>query len=513
MPIHDNPDHRRTSESGLLLAIGDRDPLALAEAYHRVGSAAFASARRLLGSAGDAEAVVRGVFAALWTRPPDDAPLEGWVRARAHELGVERLAAAGRPAASPSAAELVPELGPLQVRRPDAVEQALADLEDRDRRALVLAHDHGVPSSRQGPGAGRALVRALTALAGPDASGDGGAACDDQEGLADWVLGLLPADRAESMHAAVAARPDCTELVRTLRRGRRRLEGLPPTGDAGQRILVAVVAGLPVMTPPTRPSARRAAGRVAGRAGSPGDSVVARDGGEPGVSPWAPEPVAADPPATAPPPTPAQFDAVDEAPPPVAQVAAEDPVDVVRTTRRGPRHGADPLPDGATGGTREDVVPSAGRRAAAAPHDDAEEDDPGSAPDGAATEDDGSRTRRPVLQDGDDGDASHDDDPDRVWAPPRPLAEASDRAGADVTSRSTVVLDDRDAAPTGDLGPSAAAGGSTRAPARGDDDDDADGGAPEEDRSSVRSTVLTIVIALLSIGVGFVVVSALLSAL
>lgn len=490
MPIHDEPDHRRASDTALIAAIGARDPLALAEAYHRTGPAAHACARRLLGSPAEAEAVLRGVYAQLWAEPPSDGPLEGWVRGRAHALGVARLASTGRPAAAPSTAELVPELGaPSSHRRPEPVEEVLGRLDDRDRRALVLAHDHGVPSGRQGAGADRALVRALLAVAGPDDTVPAGV-CDDVDGLADWVLGLVAEDRAAVLHAQVAARPDCAERVRALRRGRRRMEGLPPTADAGQRVLVAVVAGLPVdrdraaVTAPAPP-----------REDSAPDATVqvVRTARRPERGPGRTSP--AGPPPAGPPPA-----------------------------------GPSPEPDTGTA-TDAVVVPSAARRAAApapADHDapslaaaraPADRDAPAPAPavraaqDGAA---DPPAPRRAVLVDGADGGGgptgrrtsggAHTPvaDPDAAWAPPGPLAapapdppnpvepEPLDRSDG---GRGATVVDDLH---EDDIG------------WRDDDSHDDD---RDERSSSVRSTVLTIVIALLSIGVGFVVVSALLSAL
>jgi len=537
--IQESADHRRASEAELLAAVGGRDPLALAEAYHRVGAAAYASARRLVGSATEAEAVLRGVFGTLWDRPPSDVPLEGWARAHAHALGVERLMAASRPAASPSAAELVPELGPAQSRRPDVVEQALIGLEERDRRALVLAHDHGVPAHRQGHGAGRALVRALTVLAGPDPRGDEDAGCDDQEGLGDWVLGLLPAGDAEAVHARVAARSGCADLVRTLRRGRRRLEGLPPTADAGQRILVAVVAGLPVPAPRTagsRPGPVAVAPRSARpptaeprpapaahapapathapapatRAPAPATDVADRAGADVAD----PADTGADGPAAA-------DETAQWAPPAVVDVAPDEDVTVgvVRTTRRARRADVEtpaardpgpsepPSADDRT--AADDVVPSAARRAAAAPAEERAVVPPATG-EGAAT--DGvdapprvvpsePRTRELLLDD----DRGGDREGDAAWAPPGPLAQANRRTGGATAAPGPVL-------PAATSDPDTAeppARGSTRTPVYDDDGDD----DSERDGSSVRSTVLTIVIALLSIGVGFVVVSALLSAL
>lgn len=241
----DVPDHRRSSEPELLDALRARDPLALAEAYHRSIAAAHACARRLLATSGEIEGLLRAVYTELWNEPPLGEALEAWVRGRCFALAAGHLRAQGRPAASPSAALLLPDLGAPDVRYLDVAERALADLAEGPRMALLLAHDRGVPSERQdSPDAGEALNSALETLAGPEPAGEAPTeACDDLSLLADWSLGLVEPLRAAQIAAAVANRPACAARARTLRRGRRRLEGLPPTPDMGQRILVMVLTG------------------------------------------------------------------------------------------------------------------------------------------------------------------------------------------------------------------------------------------------------------------------------
>ncbi|MBA2528862.1 MAG: hypothetical protein H0V19_02685, partial [Euzebyales bacterium] len=78
----DPPDHRRTTEAGLLAALRQRDPLALAEAYHRTVPAAYAVARRLLPGSAQVETLLRSLYADLWGNPPGDVALVGWVRRR-----------------------------------------------------------------------------------------------------------------------------------------------------------------------------------------------------------------------------------------------------------------------------------------------------------------------------------------------------------------------------------------------------------------------------------------------
>ena len=244
----DLPDHRRATEDDLVAALRSRDPLALAEAYHRTIPAAHAAARRLLSGSAEVEALLRQVYAELWSDPPQGVALEGWVRSRCFAIAVDDLRERDAAPASPSLTALLPELPKPDVRYLDAAERALAELAPDPRRTLLMAHDRGIPTTEHGdPDADRALVEALLALAGPEAGSEpldpGG--CADIPGVGDWILGLVPSRESTRIAAQVAADPACTALAKALRRGRRRLEGLPPTPDMGQRVLVVVLAGAP----------------------------------------------------------------------------------------------------------------------------------------------------------------------------------------------------------------------------------------------------------------------------
>jgi DNA-directed RNA polymerase specialized sigma24 family protein len=297
----DLPDHRRATEEQLVEALRNRDPLALAEAYHRSIPAAHATARRLLSGSSEVEALLREVYTELWSSPPNGAALEGWIRARCFELAAEDLRERDAAPASPSLTTLLPELPRPEVRYLDAAERALAELGDAERKALLLAHDKGVPSEEQNvPDAGAALVTALIALAGPEPGSDtpNPQACDEVPFIADWILGLLPPERATRVADEVAARPECTALAKALRRGRRRLEGLPPTPDMGQRVLVTVLAGAPAPVPVPAPAAAAApAAGAAGVAATPASalpSALDDTGDLTPITPGAPPEVAID---------------------------------------------------------------------------------------------------------------------------------------------------------------------------------------------------------------------------
>ncbi len=252
-------DLRRATEGVLLDALEVRHPLSLAEAYHRTVPAAHAVARRLMSSADDIEDLLLAAYTQLWESPPTAGPLEGWMRRTVWTLGVDRLRAAGAAPASPSLAGLVPDLPAPDVRFLDAAERAIAELPDEERRALLLAHDKGVPTSAQEPGAAQALARALSALAGPETSAADRAAldedgCQDVDAMGDWCLGLATSREEAEVDEAIETRPGCAAVSRAARRGRRRVEGLPATPDMGQRVLVQVLTGAAGLAAPAAPA-------------------------------------------------------------------------------------------------------------------------------------------------------------------------------------------------------------------------------------------------------------------
>lgn len=248
MLLHiERSDYRRSKEADLLSGLRSRDPLALAEAYHRTSPAAHACARRLLGNTPEAEALLHAVYAQLWTAPPETARLEGWVRSRCFRLGSDHLRERDQAPASPSLALLLPDLPTFEGVTRDPAEDVLAALPEEERRAVLLAHDQGLPTTAQdGSDPAGALDRGLMALAGPGEGAEEGSgqACADLVGMADWTLGLLEADHAARVARAVVDRRPCASRSRALRRGRRRLEGLPAAPDMGQRVLASVLGDL-----------------------------------------------------------------------------------------------------------------------------------------------------------------------------------------------------------------------------------------------------------------------------
>jgi hypothetical protein len=247
MPGAPLPDHRRSPEGLLLAAIRAADHLALAEAWQRTAPAAHAVARRAAGP-GDAEQILHALYAELWHAPAPTEPLERWARSRCFALSVELLRAKGRAPAAPSIRKVLPDLPPAAEGRAaalDPVERVLAALPAEAVRALVRAHDQGRPTwTHPERGAATALWLALATLAG--AAEETPDEVDlHAHPLGDLALGLLAPAQAEVLQDLLLDAPRLAEQARVLRRGSRRMEGLPPGPELGPRILLAVVAGVP----------------------------------------------------------------------------------------------------------------------------------------------------------------------------------------------------------------------------------------------------------------------------
>lgn len=246
------PDHRRSPEGTLLAAIRAGDHLALAEAWQRTAPAAHAVARRLVGPA-DAELILHRLYAELWRSPDSTKPLERWARSRCFALSMELLRAEGRGPAAASVCRAVPDLPAPRSTALDPVERVLSGLPDDVTRALVRAHDQGLPTwTHPEPGAPAALRQALRTLAGAPDTPD--TPDIDDHPLGDLALGLLDPAQGEVLQNLLLDTPELAEQARVLRRGSRRMEGLPPAPELGPRILLAVVAGVPAAAPMPAPA-------------------------------------------------------------------------------------------------------------------------------------------------------------------------------------------------------------------------------------------------------------------
>jgi RNA polymerase sigma-70 factor (ECF subfamily) len=144
----------------LVEAIAGGDAAALAQLYDRAGRLVFALASRLLGDPSSAEEVTLDVFLRVWRRAESFDPRRGsvtaWLLAMARSRALDRLRAAnarGRretPLSSEMAASLGErgESGGVQAEiareRRSAVQRALAELPEPQRRAVVLAYFPGL---------------------------------------------------------------------------------------------------------------------------------------------------------------------------------------------------------------------------------------------------------------------------------------------------------------------------------------------------------------------------------
>nr|MBA2529740.1 class F sortase [Euzebyales bacterium] len=241
----------------------DRDALAFVEVYQRTAPAAHAVARRLLGRTGHVEAALRSVYSDLWLAPPCDGSLIRWVRGRCFAVAAADLRHRAAAPAEPSVATLLDDLPTPTVHHLTRAERCLADLSERGRRAVLLAHDAGVASADQpDPDAADLIEAGLLALADPDAPPETRTP-SGVEGLADWVLGLLPEADAAAVTAAIEGDRELAARTVALHSGRRRLEGLPASPITSQRVLADVLAAPvgPGLEPEARPLEKQRARR------------------------------------------------------------------------------------------------------------------------------------------------------------------------------------------------------------------------------------------------------------
>lgn len=232
------------TDGELLEAVSQHQPLALTEAYHRTVSAAHAVVRRLLNDSDKIEEVLTRVYSRLWAERPTNVPLEGWARAATWDIGSEVLHRDELAPVSPSVGDQLPDLPTPDSRFVDTAERAINELADDERTALLSAHDQGVPTVEQAdPKAAEHLVNALVRLAGAEVD----EAVDAElvrkyPGIADWAMGTASPTTVQTIETGIEDDEALAELSRTLRRGRRRIEGLPATPDMGARILVSILA-------------------------------------------------------------------------------------------------------------------------------------------------------------------------------------------------------------------------------------------------------------------------------
>ena len=89
------PDLEKVSDAQLVTAIARFSEVALAEVYRRHGGAVFGLAKRVMGSATEAEDVTQEVFLRLWNQPDRFDPARGSLRsfllAQSHGRAVDAI--------------------------------------------------------------------------------------------------------------------------------------------------------------------------------------------------------------------------------------------------------------------------------------------------------------------------------------------------------------------------------------------------------------------------------------
>ena len=145
------PSDEWEDEAELLRQVADGDPKASREMVDRYLAPITRFAARLLGDAAEAEDVAQEAFLRLWRqarRWEPRAKLSTWLYRVAHNLCIDRLRSrqirAGAP--PPESPEGPPDASTLLENRDtaEAVTQALRELPERQRAAMVLTHYEGL---------------------------------------------------------------------------------------------------------------------------------------------------------------------------------------------------------------------------------------------------------------------------------------------------------------------------------------------------------------------------------
>ncbi len=138
-----------SEDAELVVRVGEGDVGAYRELVRRYGTRLHHYASRLLNERHEAEDVVQEAFLRLWQRATSyspDARVTTWLHRIVHNLAVDRLRVRGRwqalddendaPVSAPQGRQLEAQ------RRAQTLDQALAQLPDRQRAAIVLVHLH-----------------------------------------------------------------------------------------------------------------------------------------------------------------------------------------------------------------------------------------------------------------------------------------------------------------------------------------------------------------------------------
>ena len=149
-------DAVETSDESLLARVASGDDDALGRLYDRFGRIAYGLALRILRDERLAEDAVQDAFLAVWRQAaafrPERANARTWVLTFVHRRAVDLVRREERRRAEPLAPESEPALGSaadaaeLRERR-EAVQRALAQLPEEQRRPIELAYYGGFSQS------------------------------------------------------------------------------------------------------------------------------------------------------------------------------------------------------------------------------------------------------------------------------------------------------------------------------------------------------------------------------
>ena len=153
-PLH--PEPARTSDAELLHAIARGDEQALASLYDRYRLILFGLVMRILHSREEAEDVLQELLLQVWKRASDFDEARGrpftWLVTLARSRAIDRLRSLG--ARDRAATESARDAGPepwsdaahdaIRSEESEIVRQALAELPEEQRQALLLAYFEGL---------------------------------------------------------------------------------------------------------------------------------------------------------------------------------------------------------------------------------------------------------------------------------------------------------------------------------------------------------------------------------
>jgi len=151
-------DQAQVTDVNLLHAIARRDEAALGSLYDRYRLILFGLLVRILSSREEAEDILQEVFIQVWKRAADFDELRGkpftWLVTLARSRAIDRLRLlSARDRVAVAAARDAPEeasdaaLDAFQSEQRQIVAEALAELPEEQRRALVLAYFEGLTQS------------------------------------------------------------------------------------------------------------------------------------------------------------------------------------------------------------------------------------------------------------------------------------------------------------------------------------------------------------------------------